>query len=150
MKCYIKRQVNTADQAPLVLHFAIFFFHPILPNRLGLGLGLGLGFIFNCTALYDFSSPIRFSFKIFWIFQNIPLYTSLSISHSLLQSFILSLSVYVLTVCLSVCLCVCLSVYLSLVVSYCLSLSLFSVPFSLSLAPFLSLLYRLLCLQIFI
>ena len=137
MKCYIKRQVNSADQAPLVLHFAIFFFHPILP-------------IFNCTALYDFSSPFRFSFKIFWIFQNIPLYTSLSISHSLLQSFILSLSVYVLTVCLSVCLCVCLSVYLSLVVSYCLSLSLFSVPFSLSLAPFLSLLYRLLCLQIFI
>ena len=124
MKCYIKRQVNTADQAPLVLHFAIFFFHPILP-------------IFNCTAPYDFSSPIRFSFKIFWIFQNIPLYTSLSISHSLLQSFILSLSVCVLTVCLSVCLCVCLSVYLSLVVSYCLSLSFLShspspsLPFSL-------------------
>ena len=111
MKCYIKRQVNSADHAPLVLHFAIFFFHPILP-------------IFNCTALYDFSSLFRFSFKIFWIFQNIPLYTSLSISHSLLQSFILSLSVCVLTVCLSVCLCVCLSVYLSLVVSYCLSLSL--------------------------
>ena len=124
MKCYIKRQVNTADQAPLVLHFAIFFFHPILP-------------IFNCTALYDFSSLFRFSFKIFWIFQNIPLYTSLSISHSLLQSFILSLSVCVLTVCLSVCLCVCLSVYLSLVVSYCLSLSFLShspspsLPFSL-------------------
>ena len=105
MKCYIKRQVNSADQAPLVLHFFFLPFFSFIPSYL---FSIALHCMISLPLL-DFHSKYSGFFKSF-------LYIPLSLF--LIPSFS-PLFFHCLSVCL---LCVCLCVYVSVFQSTSLSL----------------------------